>query len=96
MENRAMSLREVQRAYGLSYERIRRMTKLPGFPIVEGVVFPKDFDDWRKEYYRSQHTASTPPPDGGHKAGGSALMSGSQAFVRLGLAHQLAEVLSLL
>ena len=46
-----MSLREVQALYGLSYSRIRRMIKLPGFPLIEGVVFQQDFDEWRREYY---------------------------------------------
>ena len=96
MDNRAVSLRQLQRIYGLSYGKIRKLVKLPGFPIVEGVAFPRDFDDWRREYYRSQHTVSAPPPDGGRKAGGSVLTSGLLAFVRLGLAHQLAEVLLLL
>lgn len=96
MNNRAKSLREIQRMYGLSYERVRRLVRLPGFPLIEGVVFPKDFDEWRKEYYRNQHIASVPPPDGDHKAGESIPMSGLRVFAHLGLAHQLAEVLSLL
>lgn len=96
MDNRAKSLRAIQRLYGLSYGRIKKMARLPGFPLVEGVVFPKDFDEWRKEYYRSQHTASAPQPDGGHKADESVLRSGLLVALHLGLAHQLGEVLSLL
>ena len=96
MDNRAVSLRQLQRIYGLSYGKIRKLVKLPGFPIVEGVVFPKDFDEWRKEHYRSQHTASALQLDAGRKAGESVLRSGLLAFLHLGLAHQLGEVLSLL
>lgn len=85
----------MQTVYGLSYGRIRKLIKLPGFPIVGGVVFPKDFDQWRQAYFRSQHTASIPQPDAGRKGDVSALMSGLLTFLRLGLAHQLGEVLSL-
>ena len=96
MDNRPLTLRQLQKTYGLSYERVRRLVRLPGFPILEGVVFPKDFDEWRKEYYRNQHTASAPQPDAGHKGGESVLRSGLPVFARLGLAHQLGEALSLL
>jgi hypothetical protein len=34
----ALTLRELEDAYGLSYERVRRLAGLPGFPLVEGVV----------------------------------------------------------
>ena len=93
MDNRPLTLRQLRKTYGLSYERVRRMVRLPNFPIVEGVVFPKDFDDWRKEYYRNQHIVSVPPPDVDHKAGGSVLRSGLLASVRQGQALQLGAAL---
>lgn len=59
------------------------MTKLPGFPLIEGVVFEKDFDEWRREYYRNRHTGEAPQLDVGRTADGSARSSGSPAFGHL-------------
>ena len=95
MDNFAKSLRQIQKMYGLSYSRLKRMSTLPGFPLVEGVVFPKDFDDWRREYYRNQHIASIPPPDAGRKGGESAPSCDLRAFLHLVTALQLAEALLL-
>jgi hypothetical protein len=84
--NRAMSLREVQAFYGLSYSRVRRMIRLPGFPLIEGVVFQGDFDEWRREYYRNPRTGEALQLDAGRRVGELARSSGSQAFVHLALA----------
>jgi hypothetical protein len=89
MKNRALTLRELQAEYGLSYMRLRRLARLPGFPLIEGVVFEKDFDEWRREHYRSRHTGEAPQLDAGRTAGESARWSGSQAFVHLALGLQL-------
>ena len=87
--NKAMSLRQLQAEYGLSYSRIRKMIRLPGFPIVEGVVFRKDFDDWRKEYYRSRHTGEAPQLDAGRRVDELAHSNGSRAFGHLAQGLQL-------
>ena len=89
MKNRALTLRELQAEYGLSYMRLRRMTRLPGFPLIEGVVFEKDFDEWRREHYRSRHTGEAPQLDAGRRVDESAHSNGSQAFVHLALGLQL-------
>lgn len=89
MKNRALTLRELQAQYGLSYMRLRRMARLPGFPLIEGVVFEKDFDEWRREYYRSQHTGGAPQLDAGRRADELAHSNGSRAFGHLGLGLQL-------
>ena len=83
-----MSLRRLQLLYGLSYGKLKKLTRMPGFPLIEGVVFPQDFDNWRKEYFQRQRTA-----DAGHKAGGLTLTSGLLAFLHLVTELQLGEVL---
>jgi hypothetical protein len=83
MKNRALTLRELQAEYGLSYMRLRRLARLPGFPLIEGVVFEKDFDDWRKEYFRSRHTGEAPQLDAGRKVDELTRSSGSPAFGHL-------------
>ena len=72
----ALTLRELEEAYGLSYERVRRLAGLPGFPLVEGVVIPSDFDLWRRvltqhqlaheaQKHRGDHTAYAPARSNG-------------------------------
>ena len=53
----ALSLRELSIAYGLTYARICKIRECAGFPILEGVVVPSDFDSWREEYYRRPRTS---------------------------------------
>ena len=89
MKNRALTLRELQAEYGLSYMRLRRLTRLPGFPLIEGVVFQRDFDEWRREHYRSQHTGEAPQLDAGRRVDELAHSNGSRAFGHLGLGLQL-------
>ena len=59
------------------------MIKLPGFPLIEGVVFERDFDEWRREYYRSRRTGEAPQLDAGRRDDESARSSGSPAFGHL-------------
>ena len=85
MKNRALTLRELQAEHGLSYMRLRRLARLPRFPLIEGVVFEKDFDEWRREHYRNRHTGEALQLDAGRTADGSARSSGSPAFGHLAL-----------
>jgi hypothetical protein len=64
----ALTLRELEDAYGLSYERVKRLAGLPGFPLVEGVVIPSDFDFWRRERIQHQLAHEAPKHHVGHTA----------------------------
>lgn len=64
----ALTLRELEDAYGLSYERVKRLAGLPGFPLVEGVVIPSDFDLWRRERIQHQLAHEAPKHHVGHTA----------------------------
>jgi hypothetical protein len=65
----AMSLRELSIAYGLTYARICKLRECAGFPILEGVVVPSDFDRWREEYYRRPRTSLDLPFQTDHTFG---------------------------
>ena len=68
----ALTLRELEDAYGLSYERVKRLAGLPGFPLVEGVVIPSDFDLWRRGLSQHQLAHEAPKHHVGHTAYGQA------------------------
>ncbi len=72
----ALTLRELEEAYGLSYERVKRLAGLPGFPLVEGVVIPSDFDLWRRGLNQHQLAHEAPKHHVGHTAYGQARLNG--------------------
>ena len=57
----ALSLRELSIAYGITYGRIARMRECNGFPLLEGIIMPSDFDRWRAEYFRRPRTCEDHP-----------------------------------
>jgi hypothetical protein len=65
----ALSLRELSIAYGLTYARICKLRECAGFPILEGVVVPSDFDRWREVYYRRPRTSLDLPSQNDHTFG---------------------------
>lgn len=62
----ALSLRELGTAYGITYGRIARMRECNGFPLLEGIIMPSDFDRWRAEYCRRPRTSEDLPFQSDH------------------------------
>ena len=78
--DKALSLRQLGAAYGLSYVRIKKLQSLPGFPLIAGKVIPSDFDRFRAQLFGpcSQHRASRP-----HNAVGKARELTSRSDLRV-------------
>ncbi len=53
--DQALNAKEFAVCAGVSYSTARSWFHLPGFPVFHGVVFWKDFVQWRTEHYALQN-----------------------------------------
>lgn len=59
-EGLPVNLKEMAVALELGYSTVRNYSKMEGFPMLKGCVFPRLFDAWLQECFR-QHVAVDPP-----------------------------------
>src|SRR5437870_10886154 len=62
--DQALNAKEFAVCAGVSYSTARSWFHLPGFPVIHGVIFWKDFVQWRAEHYGLDHPM-IPEPGGG-------------------------------
>lgn len=48
---------------GISYSTAREWFRLPGFPVLRGVVFWGDFVEWRRSQTEPGKHSPSPPPE---------------------------------
>jgi hypothetical protein len=59
----ALTVKQLAVVAGLSYEAALRLSRLPGFPLIEGRVFAADFALWRQQRLGLAQTQA-PRPSG--------------------------------
>jgi len=60
---RPISVTALAKLMGVGPRRVRKWTKMPGFPIFEGSIFLSDFVDWRKQSLNRGIESSHQPND---------------------------------
>ena len=45
----------------IGIRRARDMAKKPGFPMIDGIIFPSDFVLWRRKYLQLDTSSGHPP-----------------------------------
>jgi hypothetical protein len=63
-EGLPVTLKEMSVALELGYSTVRQYGKMRGFPMLKGCVFPRIFDSWLKECFRSQSSGASAIPEG--------------------------------
>lgn len=58
--DQALNAKEFAICAGVSYSIARKWFRLPGFPVIQGVVFWKDFVKWREKQREPEDTPSVP------------------------------------
>ena len=72
--DQALNAKEFAVAAGVSYSTAREWFRMPGFPVLRGVVFWPDFVQWRKNKNGSSQPAESLP--NGHIPASANLLSG--------------------
>ncbi len=63
--DQALNAKEFAVLTGISYSTAREWFRLPGFPVLRGVVFWADFAEWRRIHLGlNDPSPSLPPPTG--------------------------------
>lgn len=57
-----VTLKQMAVALELGYSTVRQYAKMSGFPMLKGVVFPRQFDRWIGECFKSQSAGATEKP----------------------------------
>ena len=86
--DQALNAKEFAVLAGISYSTARDWFRLPGFPVLQGVVFWGDFVDWRRA-----QTGLAASSEGASRRG-QAIESGSSIEPRLHLPPRAARILS--
>lgn len=60
--DQALNAKEFAVLAGISYSAARAWLRLPGFPVVRGVVFWEDFVNWRRRLHAATGDVVVPPP----------------------------------
>lgn len=57
-EGLPVTLKQMAVALELGYSTVRQYSKMHGFPMMKGSVFPRYFDSWLKECFQAQSLGS--------------------------------------
>ena len=60
--DQALNAKEFAVLAGISYSTAREWFRLPGFPVLRGVVFWGDFVEWRRSQTEPGKHSPSPPP----------------------------------
>ena len=76
-EGQPCTLKELAVALGVSYDTVRMLARLDGFPVMGRRVYRQDFEDWRRVRLQlparesDRHTPERPPHQDADKCGES-------------------------
>jgi hypothetical protein len=86
--DQALNAKEFAVLAGVSYTTAREWFRLPGFPVIQGVVFWGDFVDWRRAQTGLAASAESPLQGSRAREGGALIKP------RLNLPPRAAQILS--